>query len=294
MAQLSPRPGASAAPTEASLADRPTAPGEAATGRAPVQPSATTPDPIPLALPGPNLALPTETAPPPDTRPQFLTGSVRDAATRLPLRGATVRLDLAEGDPLIVRTDEEGQFALRPPRLPDHVAVTASLDDYIPESVNIPSNRLRGGLRHDFLLRPIERDVISLERDPEVHHLGNSDYSGSINSQFQKRDAEGVECEATFVLAADQTAPAVSGAEIVMLAKGCQAPNEIRINGNLIEKRLTGSPQDGSFGEYRAAFPASWLAAGANTLHIRSTRGNADLDDFEFVNVRILLTRPAP
>jgi len=74
------------------------------------------------------------------------------------------------------------------------------------------------------------------------------------------------------------------------MVKGVQVGNELRINGNLLEARMNRSPRDGSFGEFVAEFPASWLIKGANTLQIKSVRGS-DLDDFEFVNVHIRLAR---
>ena len=91
-----------------------------------------------------------------------------------------------------------------------------------------------------------------------------------------------------FELGPDQLPPFIQRAQIVLMVKGAQVNNEIRINGNLIERFLDKAPRDGSFGEFSAEFPVDWLHEGANTLRIKSVRGG-DLDDFEFVNVRILL-----
>jgi hypothetical protein len=206
------------------------------------------------------------------------------------MEGATVRLDLHDRPPMIVTTGPDGSYVLRPRNLPEHVAVSASKEGYTPESVNIPAEELAPGIRHDFALHRAERDIIALEDDPEVHHLGNDEFEGRINSQFQK-PSEGLTWERRYTLTRDQTPPAITRAEIVLLAKGCQAPNEIRVNGRLLDQRLTGSPGDGSFGEFRARFPADWLVEGENTISIRSVRGTADLDDFEFVNVQVRLSR---
>jgi hypothetical protein len=96
-----------------------------------------------------------------------------------------------------------------------------------------------------------------------------------------------------FRLSAEQAPPNISRAEIVMLVRGAQAPNEIRINGWLLDQRIDESPADGAFGEFRASIPVQALSRGDNALTIRSRRGSSDLDDFEFVNVRVRLARPA-
>ncbi|MCH7961736.1 MAG: hypothetical protein IIC49_05325, partial [Planctomycetes bacterium] len=118
--------------------------------------------------------------------------------------------------------------------------------------------------------------------------LGNDDFSGSINSQFQKH-AEGLIFERSFELTRFQVPPHVGRAQIQLLAKGTQADNPIWINDHLLREPLTDSPRDGSFGEFTARFPARWLRVGRNTIRIQSVRGTNDLDDFEFVNIRIRL-----
>ncbi|MCC6660891.1 MAG: PD40 domain-containing protein [Phycisphaerales bacterium] len=221
-----------------------------------------------------------------------LSGVVLDASNSEPLVGATVRLDMPSGDPVIVQSGEGGRYMLEASGLPDHVAVSASHEGYTPDSASIASDDLLAGARHTFRLAPTERGTIALEGDPEVHHLGNDEFEGRINSQFQK-PSEGLVYEAVFRLSADQAPPNVSRAEIVMLVRGAQAPNEIRINGWLLDQRIDESPDDGSFGEFRAAIPVQALVRGDNAITIRSRRGSSDLDDFEFVNVRVRLARPA-
>jgi len=135
--------------------------------------------------------------------------------------------------------------------------------------------------------------VIALEEDPEVHHLGDNDFGGRINSQFQK-ESEGTLLRASFVLSPDQHRALGEIAGVAMLAKGLQTGNIIRINGNEIPRRLDHSPSDGSFGEFAAAFDASWLREGANTIEIESSvSSGSDHDDFEIVNIRVMLTPPA-
>ena len=49
------------------------------------------------------------------------------------------------------------------------------------------------------------------------------------------------------------------------------------------------SPNDGSYGEFTAQFPIDWLERGGNEISIEAVNSSGDIDDFEFVNVRIQL-----
>ncbi|MCH7792585.1 MAG: hypothetical protein IID31_09940 [Planctomycetes bacterium] len=219
----------------------------------------------------------------------LITGVVLDDESGLPIPLASVRLDLPDAEPLVAIAGPDGVFEIYAPELPTHVAVSASSSGYIPSSVNIPAVEIKDRvLEHEFRLAPIRENVVAIEEDPEVHHLGNDDFSGSINSQFQKH-AEGLIFERSFELTRFQVPPHVGRAQIQLLAKGTQADNPIWINDHLLREPLTDSPRDGSFGEFTARFPARWLRVGRNTIRIQSVRGSNDLDDFEFVNIRIRL-----
>ncbi len=222
--------------------------------------------------------------------PNMIRGVVTDATSGAPLPGAVIRVDRTEDPPLTATSNASGRYVLITPDLPDFFAVSVSRDGYVPDAVNVASDELkRGTVTRDFHLDPMRHDVIAIEAVPEVHHLGNDRFDGRINSRFQRK-AEGTIYRAQFELAPDQLPPYVQRAQIVLMVKGAQVSNEIRINGNRLERFLDTAPRDGSFGEFLAEFPGDWLHEGANTLRIRSVRGG-DLDDFEFVNVRILLKR---
>jgi len=256
----------------------------------------------PLSL---QLELPSETEPPADrqartglrdaSRGRPPAGTIRGRVTDLfsgdPLPGAVVRLDLPDIEPLVATSDEDGLFALPVPRLPDHVALTASREGYIPTSVNVPAWRLRGsGLTQDFELEPETDAVVAIEAVPEVHHLGNDRWAGRINSQFQKR-AEGRILRAYIELSAEQVGPYVNEATVALLAKGVQCPHRIYVNDQLLDQRLDESPADGSFGEFSVSFGPDLLIEGINVLEIHAVRCRGDLDDFEFVNVQLRLSR---
>jgi hypothetical protein len=220
--------------------------------------------------------------------PNMIRGVVTDATSGAPLPGAVIRVDRTDAPPLTATSNASGRYVLITPDLPDFFAVSVSRDGYVPDAVNVASDELkRGTVTRDFHLDPARHDVIVIEAVPEVHHLGNDRFDGRINSRFQRK-AEGTIYGAQFELASDQLPPYIRRAQIVLMVKGAQVNNEIRINGNRLERFLDKAPQDGSFGEFLAEFPVDWLQEGANTLRIKSVRGG-DLDDFEFVNVRILL-----
>jgi hypothetical protein len=142
-------------------------------------------------------------------------------------------------------------------------------------------------LIRNFLLDPLSEQLISIEENPEVHHVGNDRFEGAINSQFQRR-SEGVTWTATFQLNETQ-ATGFRDAELILLCKGVQAANIITINGRRISQRLSSAPSDGSYGEFTIPIEVRLLRAGENEITIESSDSLGDLDDFEFVNVRIHL-----
>ena len=243
-----------------------------------------------------DLRLPDETEPPARGRdPAYgrapITGRVTDADSGKPLAGATVHLDLPDTDALAATTDDEGYYGLAIPPVPENFALSASHEDYVPASVNIPATALRRGtLIQDFELEPHSEDVVALEVEPTVHHLGNDRWDGVINSQFQKT-SEGRRFTAEFALSHRQLPPHYSQAAVTLLAKGVQCPHQIYVNGFRLRQRLDSSPADGSFGEFSARFPPEILGEGVNTIQIRGVSCMGDIDDFEFVNVRIQLWR---
>ncbi len=252
---------------------------------APAAPSIEAPQPL-AALAVPTFATPVMPV------ARVISGLVLDARTDEPITEATVLLDGHDRQIRETTTSEDGRFAITPDRLPEFAALTASADGYLSESVNIAEADVGDdGASVTFRLNPRSRSIIALENDPQVRHLGNDEFSGRINSQFQV-DSEGLTYERTFVLAPDQLPPVIDMAAIRMMARGVQNPNLIFINGRELPTRLDESPGDGSFGEFVARVPADWLREGENTILIRAVkRANTDIDDFEFVNPQLYLRR---
>lgn len=219
----------------------------------------------------------------------LIRGRVTEAASERALPDATIRLVLPDDDTVVGLSDETGRYELAVPPVPKFFAVSAWHEGYVPESVNVPRSRLkRGPVTLYFKLEPQAEHLIALEAEPDVHHLGNDRFEGRINSQFQKR-SEGRIYRASFMISDSQLEAGYEQAEVRLMAKGVQRPHAIRINGMLLPRRLNQSPRDGGFGIFSSAFDPAWLKSGRNTfkIHAKSCRG--DLDDFEFVNVRIIL-----
>lgn len=247
-------------------------------------------EPLPLELGLPDeFELPAEKEEPGGAAGKIL-GRVTDAETDEPLPGATIRLVLPDDKTVIVTADETGRYAMIVPPVPDFFALSASLEGYVPESVNINAAELtHKSLTADFVLQPENELIIAIEDEPTVHHLGNDRFEGRINSQFQN-PSEGKVFRATFHVSKEQLQRKYAFAEISLLAKGVQCPHKIRINNRLVKKRLRSSPRNGQFGKYTARFDPGWLKFGRNKISITARSCRGDLDDFEFVNIQIRLT----
>jgi hypothetical protein len=216
-------------------------------------------------------------------------GTVTDASTGRAIPAATVQLDLPDREPVKVATNKSGAYVLFPPEVPTFFALSASRDRYLPTSRNVAAAMVEGTtLTLDFELAPSTDRAVAVEAVPGVHHLGDNDFSGRINSQFQKR-AEGATFEATFTLTGDQLSGSGEFVVLAMLVKGIQMDHRIRVNGRLLPERLGWSPRDGSFGEFETAFESGWLVPGSNTIEILASSLGSDVDDFEFVNVQVRL-----
>ena len=218
-------------------------------------------------------------------------GRVTDAQTGGPVSGAQVRLVLPDREPIVVSTTPDGQYVLYPTEVPQFFALSASGDRYIPQSKNVATALVAGTeLALNFELQPQSITTVALEAVPDVHHLGDDAFSGSVNSQFQKK-SEGDRYRTTFVLHASQLPPNYTAAVLTMLVKGVQMDHRIRINGNTLRQRLDQSPRDGSFGEFSIPVDPNLFEVGENTFEILASSLGSDVDDFEFVNIQIHLGR---
>jgi hypothetical protein len=216
-------------------------------------------------------------------------GRVTSAESGASLFEATVRLTVPDRESIEVATDADGTYLLGVPPVPEFFALSATHDGFVPQSMNVERERLEGQtIEVNFLLKSANSAILVTEAAPDVHHLGDNHFDGTINSQFQKR-AEGAAFAVQFELSEDQLPPRFNRAEVKLLAKGVQRSHRIVINGETLQKRLNKAPEDGSFGEFSAPFSPSILNGGSNKLEIIAAPSVDDIDDFEFVNVQIHL-----
>ncbi|RLC19899.1 MAG: hypothetical protein DRI57_06065 [Deltaproteobacteria bacterium] len=199
-----------------------------------------------------------------------------------PLSGVKIKIPLEDG-PVEVFSGQDGRYSLdvSDEDLPGTLAILAVREGFVPGSQNITKT---GASEYivDFVMEAIPDDTVILEIEPTVHHLGDDDYSGAINSQFQKR-TEGLVYTEDFDV--DSFHLGFSQAEISLFAKGLQSDNTLSVNGHQIAI-LDSAPADGSFGTVTFLFDTSLLSKGRNTLEIESFG-----DDFEFTNVVIRFKR---
>lgn len=218
-------------------------------------------------------------------------GRIRDALTGEPIANARVRVDLPDALPLLGLSSADGRYEIAVPEMPDFFAMTASTPGYSPSSLNISAAELRGrSIVRDYALKPLSENVIALEEQPEVHHLGNDAWEGQINSQFQRR-TEGRRFRANFSLSEAQSA--ARAPRVWLLVKGVQCPLHLLVNGHSLQHDFVESPADGSFGAFEIPFDPQLLREGDNVFEIRGVSCHGDLDDFEFVNPQIRLRRDA-
>jgi hypothetical protein len=262
------------------LFDLPRTISDAAPGGIADTPSTELPDLDPLG--GLAFAIPVT-----ESRPR-ITGRVVDAETGEPIPHAVVRLDQEKQADVVVDATGDGDFVVEFGAIPENAALAAAHPGYSPGAVNIARAEIERGEHVRIELTPVDPDIIAFERTPEVHHLGNDEYSGRINSQFQ-REAEGTRIRMPFRIPPGRLAEGVGAAELRLMTKGSQLENQVLLNGRRIGV-LAESPGDGSFGEQSVSVPTGLLLPDENVLELRSVqRRNTDIDDFEFVNVRLAL-----
>lgn len=219
----------------------------------------------------------------------FVTGTV-SADDGRPLEAA--RIDLAvNGERVTVYAESDGlyQLHLTPAqynRLPDSFVIVAS-NTPLHHPATVSADRNAGSsIRQDFVLAAVASNpaLLSIELVPDVHHLGNSNFSGSQNSQFQYPRAEGTSFTRTFAVSAEQLA--FETAELTFVARGIQCPNIVTINGFEVA-RTPNSPVDGSASVYTFPLDPSRLVLGDGNRFVVQAATCSDVDDFEFSNAQI-------
>ena len=211
-----------------------------------------------------------------------LSGLVQDESG-VAVSGATVTVSSVDCD-YSVMTNSDGSFVLNfaTDLVPEDVALTVYKDGYVPSVLPLDLGNRNALDVGNIILEDLGPELVVLELVPELHHLGDDSFGGSINSGFQ-RTSEGTVFQKSFSLSTAQAE--ASSVTITLLAKGLQISNRLEINGNLVGY-LNNSPSDGSYGTVTYSIPMGVLQSGVNTLVIESSQNAfGNYDDFEFTNV---------
>jgi len=160
---------------------------------------------------------------------------------------------------------------------------------YMPDTKTL---QLDGEKNHydniNFTIRPVKENEILLEIEPKIHHLGDDNYTGTANSQFQKK-TEGTVFAKQFTITTEQY-DNYNNAVLKFEAKGIQNyDSKVSING--IGITLESSPEDGSYKTYTIPLDKDIYHEGINSIKFTSSSTminyRLDYDDYEFSNVRI-------
>lgn len=166
--------------------------------------------------------------------------------------------------------------------LPDYVILNCTHDEYRPSAANI--NMGINPNITDFLLEKGDYLLI----DGALHHLGDGNFTGTVNSQFQM-PAEGSEYAKNFPVTAAQAA--YLNGTLYISIRGAEENNTVEIwgsGGYTLYDYLNSSPSDGSMWTRSFPFDPSQLIVGGTLMRIVSTMdGFGDYDDFEFTNLII-------
>ena len=217
-----------------------------------------------------------------------ITGSVVALETAVQLVGAQVSLELintsSDTNPVVlVETDIDGSFVLVAAEnlIPDSFVIVVTADGYQPTAIPL-MNADEFIVAGEIVLTLMSDDFVGIETLPSVHHLGDGDFTGAENSQFQ-RNTEGSQLVRSFNLSSEQAL----SEELLLnwVAKGIEIPNTLAINGSFAATSPN-TNSDGSFARQSILLRTPGiLLEGANTLTVESlsTGVGVDIDDFEFV-----------
>jgi len=204
------------------------------------------------------------------------------------LSGATASVEI-ESKKYSGTSGSDGHYQITVPKkvqVPDSVFVMAAKEGFNTASRTISKEGLD---KADFTLSAASKYLVQI--DQGLHHLGNGQFGGSINSQFQQSSAEGSRYEKSFELDEEQLPPKVVAVRLLLSVKGAEEDNPIAINGTKIGT-LNSSNGDGSASVTEFDFDICSIKSGNNSFIITAADSNAngDIDDFEFTNVQLKLT----
>lgn len=218
-----------------------------------------------------------------------------------PVSGATVAVEL---DRVYSTTsDANGRFTLKTPRdyrYPEYFAGYTQKSGHMPGQIffRYQSGNLASSASGASVRTPVATaEDVFLPAGVSVVHLGDDNFGGAVNSQFQKR-AQGIVWEDFFNLPTPTSQVCVS-----FFAKGVETgsrlDNAVSISndgrpGTFQVLDLSDSPSDGSYRDQTHCFSLSGYQTGDRVRVAINSGANTggDYDDFEFVGVTAKLTLP--
>ncbi len=191
-------------------------------------------------------------------------------------------------------TNSEGSYTIQVPT--DSLITTGFMSlnvyhkDYLPLTMTyaapLEDYSVHGANDIDSSMEKCENCLEVLNaRYSELIHLGDNNFSGSINSQFQK-DSDGIEFSFDFANSNNANTKLKIGFE----AKGLQ-PNEDRVSARVIFGQQTieleMSPEDGSYAEYSLEFENELGVETIKFITSDPRPSDGDVDDWEFTSFHV-------
>lgn len=160
--------------------------------------------------------------------------------------------------------------------------IYAYKDGYIPITTLIKINNSEI-FSLNFELEEVPVNMVLLEIEPELHHLGDDSYTGSINSKFQKK-TEGTIFTKEFTISSSQAN--CNEAELTFYARGIQS-SYIELNDK--NWTISEGPESGEMMIYTLSLEGSDYKDGSDNIIsiVSENKNNLGFDDFEFSNIQI-------
>jgi hypothetical protein len=230
-----------------------------------------------------------------ETGTVYVGGLIEDGSGQ-PVVGLTAKL-YNNGLPYSATSDSRGALFFGTPKatLPDQFTVSLFKTSYVPQTLQF--QKFVSDIHYSLQVvtpEPVSSKVAVVEVEAPVHHLGDSNFSGTENSQFQRPDAESVSLSLPFDV--DSASLAFAHAKLEYVAKGIECADRITINATSVYTTPV-SPAGGGYGSFSIDLPVARLLAGANTISVKAVGpsdgpnacppGGGGIDDFEMANLLI-------
>lgn len=225
-----------------------------------------------------------------------VSGTVVDSAGD-PVSDAIITVPLEEATHT-ARTDAGGRYQLTLPQkgsYPSFFTGSVEKPGMVPQPVFFEYDSGKITWNAETTMDPVRGNDVVFPSTARVTHLGDSNYSGSVNSQFQFRYATGTVASESIVFDAGRRA-SYTRLCISLYAKGINPWSDANrtsialirqgATGSAVVRRLAPTSDDGSYSALRECFPlAPYAADSVLDLQVRAGYDGSDYDDFEFIGL---------